>query len=620
MSSLTETVAEILRTVDRPGDFFVAGTIDLPAPRLEVEGVGPLALPVLPAQAAQLVAAAERAPYGRGAETVIDTTVRRTWQIAPERVHIRGKQWPQTLEAILARVAAGFGLAKPVTAELYKLLVYDQGSFFVSHRDTEKAPGMFATLVVALPSIGTGGELLVRHKGREARLELRCDDPSEAAFAAFYADCVHEVLPVTAGCRVVLVFNLLRGGREAVPEPPDYAGQEAKLAAVLREWVLAKKAGDAQAPEKLIYPLEHAYTQAELSFAALKGADAAVAGTLVAAAPQADCELHLALMSIEESGIAEYVDTGSHRRWREEDMELEAGEVTDRSAVLKELRRPDGGASIAAELPIEDEEISPPDALDGMEPDEEDFQEATGNEGASFDRTYSRAALVLWPRERVLAVLNQQGLGATVPYLGDLADRWAASGAGQDALLWREAHELAGYILATWPEGWFGEETASSPVRRMLEHLKRLRDTERLDGLLAAIAAAGRHAKGDNEALLAALELVSPGEAATRIERIIAGTAGASPAACADLLARAVAVDAGALRAELKGAAAKLIAELPGDPARPAPAPPGRGGRSFRPASLPISSLRSQRSTRRKPPARWIIWRLGPMLTASTPC
>ena len=83
MSSLTETVAEILRTVDRPGDFFVAGTIDLPAPRLEVDGVGPLALPVLPAQAAQLVAAAERAPYGRGAETVIDTTVRRTWQIAP---------------------------------------------------------------------------------------------------------------------------------------------------------------------------------------------------------------------------------------------------------------------------------------------------------------------------------------------------------------------------------------------------------------------------------------------------------------------------------------------------------------------------------------------------------
>ena len=41
-----------------------------------------------------------------------------------------------------------------------------KGQFFASHRDTEKAPGMFATLVVVvvLPSTSTGGELLVRHK------------------------------------------------------------------------------------------------------------------------------------------------------------------------------------------------------------------------------------------------------------------------------------------------------------------------------------------------------------------------------------------------------------------------------------------------------------------------
>jgi hypothetical protein len=55
-------------------------------------------------------------------------------------------------------------VAEPVQAEFYKLLVYDEGCFFASHRNTEKAPGMFATLVVLLPSTSTGGELLVRHK------------------------------------------------------------------------------------------------------------------------------------------------------------------------------------------------------------------------------------------------------------------------------------------------------------------------------------------------------------------------------------------------------------------------------------------------------------------------
>lgn len=39
-----------------------------------------------------------------------------------------------------------------VTAELYKLLVYDRGGFFLGHRDTEKTNGMFATLVLTFPS------------------------------------------------------------------------------------------------------------------------------------------------------------------------------------------------------------------------------------------------------------------------------------------------------------------------------------------------------------------------------------------------------------------------------------------------------------------------------------
>ena len=57
-------------------------------------------------------------------------------------------------------------------------------------------------------------------------------------------------------------------------------------------------------------------------------------------------------------------------------------------------------AAALGEIPVEAEEFSPPDACDDMEPDEEHFREATGNEGASFERTYRRAALVLWPSDR----------------------------------------------------------------------------------------------------------------------------------------------------------------------------------------------------------------------------
>src|SRR3954447_14528252 len=110
MAPITTELAGILGTVQRPGDFYATGTTEIFTPRLEVEGVGPIALPLLPVQAEQLIAIAERAPYGRGAETLVDPDVRRTWQIGTDRVRIQGRSWAQTLDAIVARAAAGLGV------------------------------------------------------------------------------------------------------------------------------------------------------------------------------------------------------------------------------------------------------------------------------------------------------------------------------------------------------------------------------------------------------------------------------------------------------------------------------------------------------------------------------
>jgi hypothetical protein len=51
--------------------------------------------------------------------------------------------------------------------------------------------------------------------------DLADDEPSEMAFAAFYADCVHEVLPVTAGCRATLIYNLVRQAKGGTLKPPS---------------------------------------------------------------------------------------------------------------------------------------------------------------------------------------------------------------------------------------------------------------------------------------------------------------------------------------------------------------------------------------------------------------
>ena len=574
MASLTTELAEILHTVQRPGDFYTTGTTDIFAPRLEVAGVGPIALPLLPVQAQQLIAVAEQAPYGRGEATLVDTEVRRTWQIDPERVQIGGRHWEQTLADIVARATAGLGVTGPVVADLYKLLVYDPGSFFVNHRDTEKAAGMFATLIIVLPSIYTGGALLVRHRDREARLELSCPEPSQVTFAAFYADCVHEVLPITSGYRLALVYNLRRQGRGQLPEPPNYDTEQTRVTALLRQWSAAKDAPDDDSPEKLLYPLEHAYTPAELAFEALKGADAAVADVLVAAASAADCDLHLALVSITESGSAEHIGYyGSRRRrWSDEEDEedFEVSEVHDRHETLSDWRRPDGSQPALGDLPFMEDELCPPDAFEDLEPDEQYFHEATGNEGASFERTYRRAALVLWPRARRLAVLNQAGLAVTLPYLGELTGRWTQSGEGPASPLWREAHELSGHMLRAWPRqvGWYpGRTEARSDAATLLTLLSQLQDTARIDTFLD-ILAAGAYSKGDNAAIVRAAGLLPPERAAALLEHLIASQAATNLSACGDLLARSVAARVTGRAADLSRAATALVEALPGDPAR----------------------------------------------------
>ena len=570
MPSIADELAAYLCTVRTPGDFFTAGSIDFPLPRLEVSGVGPIALPLLPSQAEKLISVAQRAPYGRGAKTLVDTAVRRTWQIGADRVRIEGKAWARTLQTIVARAAAGLGVTEPVACELYKLLLYDQGGHFVSHRDTEKVPGMFATLVVTLPAMHAGGELLVRHKGHEVRLPVTCDDPSEVAFAAFYADCVHEVLPVTSGCRMVLVYNLLRQRAGRLPKPPEYAKEQAGLVALLQRWVAGKTAPDDDTPEKVVFLLEHAYTPAELSFPTLKGADAAAAAVLTAATRQSSCDLHVALLTIEESGAAEHTGYSQSRRWGRGDSEgdeaFEIVEVDDNSRTLSDWGRPDGSPAPLGPYPIDDDELSPSGALDGMEPDEQSFHEATGNEGASFERTYRRGALVIWPEVRRLAVLNQAGLKVTLPYLSDLAARWVASGDDFASPLWSEAHQLVGHMLRTWRQGpIYLQRDGERDGARLLALTARLEDLERIEAVVLDIIATGGHGKSDNDAVLTALRLLPAPKAAELIERIVTANAEMSLCSCADLLARSARIKS--LVESLVPAGKALILALAGDPA-----------------------------------------------------
>jgi len=565
MPALPEALAQALSMAESPGDFYATGSLDIHPFRLEVDGIGQIALPLLPVQAEHLIAVAEQAPYGRGAETLVDTDVRRTWQVDAPRVHLGGKRWEEDLGQIMRQAASGLGVAGRVEAELYKLLIYDAGSFFVPHRDTEKAPGMFATLVVVLPSPYAGGELIVRHKGREARLDLRRDEPSEIAFAAFYADCRHEVLPIASGCRLALVYNLIRPEGEPVPQAPDRDSLHGTVTELLRGWH--------GLPRKLVYPLEHAYTEAELGFETLKGADAAVAGVLLSAAPAADCDLQLGLVTVYESGIAEHTGGGY---WDDEPEDFEIVEACEEGRIIRNWRLPDGSSPDIGDLSFDEDEVSPPDAFAGFEDIEPDFEEATGNAGASYERRYQCAALVLWPRaHRAAVVVAGGGLRLSIPYLARLMDRWQQAGSMPSDDARQEAHALALAIRDAWPaEDWAGRQASEAGHgAALLSALSRLGERDAATVFIASPMAAGAYVAADNGVLSEVLQGLPPSRAADLLAAVVAGNAPLKPAACAALLCRCAAVPVADAEA-LRPAALALLAAMPGARDQSADLPP----------------------------------------------
>ena len=222
-------------------------------------------------------------------------------------------------------------------------------------------------------------------------------------------------------------------------------------------------------------------------------------------------------------------------------------------------------------LPAAPAEFVPPGACDALEPDEEHFSEATGNGGASYERTYRRAALVLWDRNNLFAVLGQGGVSAMLAHLEGLVNRMAEAGRDQRAPIRADAQTLVRHMLEHWPVTRY-PQAEPSEAARLLTALVRLDDGAAIEMFVTDIIATGTYRASDNAALIDTLERVPPDRRIQLIERVIGGTATALFGACADLLARSVLAWPSLPAARQAPAATALLEHLPND-ARPAVPP-----------------------------------------------
>jgi hypothetical protein len=352
---------------------------------------------------------------------------------------------------------------------------------------------------------------------------------------------------VREGNRVCLVYNLIQKhskGRRGTLQAPQYEFQITEAASILDRFLTAP-----EAPAKIAWLLDHQYSPAGLSFSVLKGADAAKSRVLVQAAARSQCDAYLAIVHIGESGAAEPDDDywyrsprNRYRHYQDEDDEgngedasFTVATVDDAWRYVDEWRDTDSRVVEFGRIPLAVGELLPAGALDGEPPDEKRITEASGNEGATYERSYHRAALVLWRRTRTVDVLLQAGVVAVLPYL----KRLAAGGKGRRP----EAMAVAEQMLDTWPcdaEAWNSYSIGRprpGPADRieMITAVRKLKATALLERFLREVVISS-YDGSENAALLASVKVLGDTRAAAVLSSLVSAQMPKHPNECTELL------------------------------------------------------------------------------------
>ncbi|PSS34002.1 hypothetical protein PHLCEN_2v1954 [Hermanssonia centrifuga] len=180
----------------------------------------------------------------------------------------------------------------------------------------------------------------------------------------WYTDVMHEIKPITSGYRLALSYNLIHSTKSLRPALSGKLGMMGELRKVLVAW---KEDGGELSPEKILFLLDHKYSQANLRASALKGADGQRVALLDALAKDYGFCLGLASVVCHLSGCPD--DDGGDRQRRggygwgsndeggsDYDERLSFAEVSDRDMAIENFVDLEGEPISETLLDVNEEE------------------------------------------------------------------------------------------------------------------------------------------------------------------------------------------------------------------------------------------------------------------------
>jgi hypothetical protein len=271
---------------------------------------------------------------------------------------------------------------------------------------------------------------------------------------AFYADCHHEIKPVTAGYRVALTYNLVleSAGNRTLASALDPRSLN-RLGKALEHYFSVPAAGRPttpadtarRRPKNLVYLLDHQYTRKGLHWQRLKRTDQLRVDALEAVAGKLGLEVHLALTEIQETwhcdleldawdlrsphryGLAGFEDEDEDGAGEDEEVMVPGRyvchELIEQGVSIGHCLDAGNRRIDCSGLCVSGKELCWTRATDEFNPFASEYEGYMGNYGNTLDRWYHRAAVILWREVDHDAVLCESDPHAVISSIQDMSKR-----------------------------------------------------------------------------------------------------------------------------------------------------------------------------------------------------
>lgn len=138
-SSIKYRFENVVSRITSSGSFATfAQSAALVLPGLLIQGFGNVETPISSEQARLLFNHGRQAPFGKGNETLFDTSIRQTQEIDGADIQFQNEDWSNWLNGVVSSAASALGVpaaADTVHAELHKMLIYNEDCHFKAHRE-----------------------------------------------------------------------------------------------------------------------------------------------------------------------------------------------------------------------------------------------------------------------------------------------------------------------------------------------------------------------------------------------------------------------------------------------------------------------------------------------------